>query len=70
MVPIAAPTPMPTPAAAPTPAELVRDAYGRLAREDEASVRLVRIRADLAGTLTDDQITEALLRMRRDSDIS
>ncbi|WP_328814196.1 helicase [Rhodococcus sp. NBC_00297] len=70
MVPTAAPTPTPTPAAEPTPAELVRDAYGRLAREDEASVRLVRIRADLAGTLTDDQITEALLGMRRDSDIS
>ncbi len=48
----------------------MRDAYGRLAREDEASVRLVRIRADLAGTLTDDQITEALLGMRRDGDIS
>ncbi|WP_241259758.1 helicase-related protein [Rhodococcus sp. KRD197] len=63
-------TTVPAPATESTPIELVRDSYGRLARRDEALVRLARIRADLAGTLTDQQITDALLEMRRDSDIA
>ncbi|MDV8036866.1 hypothetical protein R4P53_25975, partial [Rhodococcus sp. IEGM 1414] len=57
---------------APTPSatELVRDAYGRLAREDEAYVRLARIRASLDGTLTADQVTDALMELRRAGDVS
>ncbi|MFA3899748.1 helicase-related protein [Rhodococcus qingshengii] len=55
---------------APSPTELVRDAYGRLAREDEAYVRLARIRADLDGTLTADQVTDALMELRRAGDVS
>ncbi|OZD85395.1 helicase [Rhodococcus sp. 05-2256-B2] len=56
--------------AAPTPTELVRDAYGRLARADEAYVRLARIRADLDGTLTAEQVTDALMELRRAGDVS
>ena len=54
----------------PSPVELVRDAYGRLAREDEAYVRLARIRADLDGTLTDEQVTDTLMELRRAGDVS
>lgn len=48
----------------------MRDAYGRLAREDEAYVRLARIRADLDGTLTAEQVTDALMELRRAGDVS
>ncbi|OZE37229.1 hypothetical protein CH259_09980 [Rhodococcus sp. 05-2254-4] len=54
----------------PSPVELVRDAYGRLAREDEAYVRLARIRADLDGTLTAEQVTDTLMELRRAGDVS
>ncbi|MCJ0894415.1 helicase-related protein [Rhodococcus sp. ARC_M5] len=59
-----------SPALPPSATELVRDAYGRLASEDEAYVRLARIRADLDGTLTADQVTDALMELRRAGDVS